>query len=111
LPQRPKLWFRWRSLFIHHTVSLLQKQTLFHSRKQNLFHSRNRTRDRKETRGFLGCFIASFWPWCMKIRSSAITWIAARKNQHDRECVGANYAVTKRASNTKIAWCLDHSII
>ena len=36
---------------------------------------------------------------------------AARTIQHGRERVGANYAVTGRASNTKIAWCLDNIII
>ena len=71
----------------------------------------HRARDREETWGFSGWFDDSFWPWYMKIRSSAITWIAAPKIQHGHECVGANYAVTGRALNAKIAWCLDNTII
>ena len=71
----------------------------------------HRARDCKETWGLSGCLGASFWWWYMKIQSSAIAWIAARTIQHGSECVGTNYAVTRQASNAKIVWCLDNTII
>ena len=107
-------WRQWESLddFVNFLESTLSRNFVL-KRWLLLCHfiQLHRARDCEETWGFWGCFDASFWPWYMKIWSSAITWIAARTIQHGRECVGANYAVTGRASNTKIAWCLDNTII